>query len=132
MGLRPREVVSEQDELPSSVGLDFKRSIYGGRCPPDILRQCDALTALGETPAIGRSNFCCQRGRGSHVSFAVLPGERIEQGIRIQESRTKLNCDQNLTIPRQRRQKLVAVVVRDFYKKFYNSLGSVPNLCSAV
>ncbi|GJS96666.1 hypothetical protein Tco_0803634 [Tanacetum coccineum] len=27
---------------------------------------------------------------------------------------------------------LVAVVVRDFYKKFYNSLGSVPNRCSVV
>ncbi|GJU86539.1 reverse transcriptase domain-containing protein [Tanacetum coccineum] len=26
----------------------------------------------------------------------------------------------------------VAVVVRDFYKKFYNSLGSVPNRCSVV
>nr|GFA72926.1 hypothetical protein [Tanacetum cinerariifolium] len=30
-----------------------------------------------------------------------------------------------------RRQKLVAVVVRDFYKKFYNSLGRVPNHCSS-
>ncbi|GJZ56578.1 hypothetical protein Tco_0611771 [Tanacetum coccineum] len=27
---------------------------------------------------------------------------------------------------------VVAVVVRDFYKKFYNSLGSVPNRCSVV
>ncbi|GJR50554.1 hypothetical protein Tco_1401075 [Tanacetum coccineum] len=27
---------------------------------------------------------------------------------------------------------LVVVVVRDFYKKFYNSLGSVPNRCSVV
>ncbi|GJW18656.1 hypothetical protein Tco_0026092 [Tanacetum coccineum] len=27
---------------------------------------------------------------------------------------------------------VVAVVVRDFYKKFYNSLGSVPNHCSVV
>ncbi|GJR78762.1 hypothetical protein Tco_0149547 [Tanacetum coccineum] len=26
----------------------------------------------------------------------------------------------------------VAVVIRDFYKKFYNSLGSVPNRCSVV
>ncbi|GJV16385.1 retrovirus-related pol polyprotein from transposon TNT 1-94 [Tanacetum coccineum] len=26
--------------------------------------------------------------------------------------------------------KIVAVVLRDFYKKFYNSLGSVPNRCS--
>ncbi|GJY25866.1 putative reverse transcriptase domain-containing protein [Tanacetum coccineum] len=26
----------------------------------------------------------------------------------------------------------VAVVIRDFYKKFYNSLGSVPNCCSVV
>nr|GEY72897.1 retrovirus-related Pol polyprotein from transposon TNT 1-94 [Tanacetum cinerariifolium] len=26
----------------------------------------------------------------------------------------------------------VAVVVRDFYKKFYNSLGSVPNYCSSI
>nr|GEV57972.1 hypothetical protein [Tanacetum cinerariifolium] len=31
-----------------------------------------------------------------------------------------------------RRQKLVAVVVRDFYKKFYNSLGRVPNRCSSI
>ncbi|GJV36252.1 copia protein [Tanacetum coccineum] len=31
----------------------------------------------------------------------------------------------------QRRQKLDAVVVRDFYKKFYNSLGRVPNRCSS-
>nr|GEV41550.1 reverse transcriptase domain-containing protein [Tanacetum cinerariifolium] len=30
----------------------------------------------------------------------------------------------------QRCQKLVAVVVRDFYKKFYNSPGRVPNRCS--
>nr|GEV04682.1 integrase, catalytic region, zinc finger, CCHC-type, peptidase aspartic, catalytic [Tanacetum cinerariifolium] len=30
-----------------------------------------------------------------------------------------------------RRQKLDAVVVRDFYKKFYNSLGRVPNRCSS-
>ncbi|GJR21601.1 ribonuclease H-like domain-containing protein [Tanacetum coccineum] len=30
------------------------------------------------------------------------------------------------------RKHSVAVVVRDFYKKFYNSLGSVPNRCSAV
>ncbi|GJW00233.1 retrovirus-related pol polyprotein from transposon TNT 1-94 [Tanacetum coccineum] len=28
--------------------------------------------------------------------------------------------------------KGVAVIVRDFYKKFYNSLGSVPNRCSVV
>ncbi|GJU51268.1 hypothetical protein Tco_1220823 [Tanacetum coccineum] len=27
---------------------------------------------------------------------------------------------------------IVAVIVRDFYKKFYNSLGSVPNRCSVV
>ncbi|GKD37252.1 hypothetical protein Tco_1257459, partial [Tanacetum coccineum] len=26
----------------------------------------------------------------------------------------------------------VVVVIRDFYKKFYNSLGSVPNRCSVV
>ncbi|GJX24544.1 hypothetical protein Tco_0230840 [Tanacetum coccineum] len=31
----------------------------------------------------------------------------------------------------QRCQKLDAVVVRDFYKKFYNSLGRVPNRCSS-
>nr|GEY28738.1 putative reverse transcriptase domain-containing protein [Tanacetum cinerariifolium] len=31
-----------------------------------------------------------------------------------------------------RRQKLDAVVVRDFSKKFYNSLGGVPNRCSSI
>ncbi|GKB55550.1 hypothetical protein Tco_0906303 [Tanacetum coccineum] len=31
----------------------------------------------------------------------------------------------------QRRQKLDAVVVRDFYKKFYNYIGRVPNRCSS-
>nr|GEZ53336.1 hypothetical protein [Tanacetum cinerariifolium] len=34
-------------------------------------------------------------------------------------------CTDVLSLP-------VAVVVRDFYKKFYNSLGSVPNRCSVV
>ncbi|GJY29857.1 hypothetical protein Tco_0405624 [Tanacetum coccineum] len=32
----------------------------------------------------------------------------------------------------QQRQKLDAVVVRDFYKKFYNSLGRVPNRCNSI
>nr|GEZ44255.1 hypothetical protein [Tanacetum cinerariifolium] len=31
----------------------------------------------------------------------------------------------------ERRQKLDVVFVRDFYKKFYNSLGRVPNRCSS-
>ncbi|GJT47822.1 hypothetical protein Tco_0973979 [Tanacetum coccineum] len=36
-----------------------------------------------------------------------------------------------MVFPTQLRQKLDAFVVRDFYKKFYNSLGIVPNRCSS-
>ncbi|GJS22920.1 reverse transcriptase domain-containing protein [Tanacetum coccineum] len=62
----------------------------------------------------------------------VRPTDRLGTGrillfdsivlLRIQASRPKINYDENLTIPRQQRQKHVAVVVRDSYKKFYNSL----------
>nr|GEV16582.1 hypothetical protein [Tanacetum cinerariifolium] len=61
---------------------------------------------------------CFPRGENVHVRFWEAGGL----------TPVLLEVD---TSPSKRRQKLDAVVVGDFYKKFYNSLGRVPNRYSS-
>nr|GEU80167.1 reverse transcriptase domain-containing protein [Tanacetum cinerariifolium] len=77
--------------------------------------------------------FSCFHRQGQ-VSPQVL---RNPLGVGL-DPRTKVHGMSNRFAPtrwcqiKEWRQKLDAVVVRDCYKKFYNSLGIVPNRCSSI
>nr|GEV96572.1 hypothetical protein [Tanacetum cinerariifolium] len=67
-----------------------------------VLLEVDASSSKRFLSAIARDSFCCRRQ-------AAL--------LRLQNS---------LSVP-----KTDAVIIKDFYKKFYNFLGIVPNRCSS-
>ncbi|GJV35805.1 hypothetical protein Tco_1408282 [Tanacetum coccineum] len=78
------------------------------------------------------------------VGFGMLIGKQPTNAcLQMQDANASCKCKMQLQAKMQAANaskfasckcllQIVTVVLRDFYKKFYNSINSVPNRCSVV
>ncbi|GJV18771.1 hypothetical protein Tco_1367791 [Tanacetum coccineum] len=145
------DFIDDDDDVPHDLADSHDEVLANADDYDEVATVCEAekptCDAAGEATGMDARRGCVKKPRTSHPrkpwkimargrsrlsgtirKLIFISGRIMRDGVTILASCITLTLRSHMSSPRW----TVAVVVRDFYKKFYNSLGSVPNHCSVV